>query len=162
MNRSLRGIRWPDRRTGNSQGRVRSVWRVAMAIHGPTEKPRWTLTSSRRRKPTSACSRLRAPLRLHNSRLTRCLWPRGAVEIKAGHERIDATSRDLLSLDLLLVTPATEAAWRTRMRVRWERGEVWVVSRQGLISLNRLRGSGQDQDDIRRLERTSREGRHVA
>jgi hypothetical protein len=38
------------------------------------------------------------------------------------------------------------------MRVRWERGEVWVVSRQGLVSLKRLRGSGQDQDDIRRLE----------
>jgi len=75
----------------------------------------------------------------------------GAVEIKRV-TKIDATSRDLLSLDLLLVTPATEAAWRTRMRVRWARGEVWVVSRQGLISLNRLRGSGQDQDDIRRLE----------
>jgi hypothetical protein len=75
----------------------------------------------------------------------------GAVEIKRV-TKIDTTSRDLLSLDLLLVTPATEAAWRTRMRVRWERGEVWVVSRQGLIGLKRLRGSGQDQDDIRRLE----------
>jgi hypothetical protein len=75
----------------------------------------------------------------------------GGVEIKRV-TKIDTTSRDLLSLDLLLVTPATEAAWRTRMRVRWERGEVWVVSRQGLISLKRLRGSGQDQDDIRRLE----------
>jgi hypothetical protein len=75
----------------------------------------------------------------------------GGVEIKRV-TKIDTTSRDLLSLDLLLVTPATEVAWRTRMRVRWERGEVWVVSRQGLISLKRLRGSGQDQDDIRRLE----------
>jgi hypothetical protein len=59
---------------------------------------------------------------------------------------------DLLSLDLLLVTPVTESVWQTRMRVRWERGEVWVVSKQGLVSLKRLRGSGQDQDDIRRLE----------
>lgn len=75
----------------------------------------------------------------------------GAVEIQRV-TKIDSTSRDLLSLDLLLVTQATEAVWQTRMRVRWERGEVWVVSRQGLISLKRLRGSGQDQDDIRRLE----------
>ena len=75
----------------------------------------------------------------------------GAVEIRRV-TKIDSTSRDLLSLDLLLVTPATESAWQTRTRVRWERGEVWVVSRQGLISLKRLRGSGQDQDDIRRLE----------
>jgi hypothetical protein len=66
--------------------------------------------------------------------------------------KIDSTVHDLLSLDLLLVTPATESAWQTRIRVRWERGEVWVVSRQGLVSLKRLRGSGQDQDDIRRLE----------
>ena len=73
----------------------------------------------------------------------------GAVEIrrvtKIGHG-------DLLSLDLLLVTPAIESAWKERVRVRWERGELWVVSRQGLISLKRLRGSGQDQDDIKRLE----------
>jgi hypothetical protein len=75
----------------------------------------------------------------------------GAVPIRRV-TKIDSTVHDLLSLDLLLVTPATESAWQTRMRVRWERGEVWVVSRQGLVSLKRLRGSGQDQDDIRRLE----------
>jgi hypothetical protein len=58
----------------------------------------------------------------------------------------------LLSLNLLLVTPAIENVWRGRMRVRWEQGELWVVSRQGLVDLKRLRGSGQDQDDIKRLE----------
>jgi hypothetical protein len=75
----------------------------------------------------------------------------GAVPIRRV-TKIDATVHDLLSLDLLLVTPATEGVWQTRMRVRWERGDVWVVSRPGLITLKRLRGSGQDQDDIRRLE----------
>jgi hypothetical protein len=73
----------------------------------------------------------------------------GAVEIrrvtKVGHG-------DLLSLDLLLVTPAIQSVWNGRVRVRWERGELWVVSREGLVSLKRLRGSGQDQDDIKRLE----------
>jgi hypothetical protein len=34
-------------------------------------------------------------------------------------------------------------------------GELWVVSRQGFVSLKRLRGSGQDQDDIKRLEEDS-------
>jgi len=70
--------------------------------------------------------------------------------------KIDSVLHDLLSLDLLLVTPATEGVWRTRVRVRWERGEVWVVSKQGLVTLKRLWGSGQDQDDIRRLEEDER------
>jgi hypothetical protein len=50
------------------------------------------------------------------------------------------------------VTPALEEAWETRERVAWEHGEVPVVSRAGLISMKRLRGSGQDLDDIRTLE----------
>ena len=75
----------------------------------------------------------------------------GAVEIRRV-TKIDAASHDLLSLDLLLVTPAVAQVWRDRIRVRWELGDLWVVSRQGLASLKRLRGSGQDLDDIKRLE----------
>lgn len=41
--------------------------------------------------------------------------------------------------------------WKDRVRVRWEGGDLWVVSRQGLTSLKQLRGSGQDRDDIQRL-----------
>ncbi len=74
----------------------------------------------------------------------------GAVEIRRV-SKVDATAHDLLSLDLLVVTPAIEQVWKDRVRVRWERGELWVVSRQGLASLKRLRGSGQDRDDIQRL-----------
>lgn len=75
----------------------------------------------------------------------------GAVEIRRV-TKIDASSHDLLSLDLLLVTPAVAQVWKDRIRVRWDLGELWVVSRQGLASLKRLRGSGQDLDDIKRLE----------
>jgi hypothetical protein len=75
----------------------------------------------------------------------------GAVEIRR-MTKIDPASRDLLSLDVLLVTPAIQQVWEERTRVRWERGELWVVSRQGLANLKRLRGSGQDLDDIKRLE----------
>jgi hypothetical protein len=64
----------------------------------------------------------------------------------------DPETGDLLSLGLLLVTPALEAVWSGRERVEWEHGSVPVVSRAGLADMKRLRGSGQDQDDIRLLE----------
>ena len=70
----------------------------------------------------------------------------------------DPASGDLLSLDLLVVTPALAAAWETRERIRWEHGSIPVVSRAGLIAMKRLRGSGQDQDDIRALEADDAEG----
>jgi hypothetical protein len=75
----------------------------------------------------------------------------GAVEIRRV-SKIDAVAHDVLSLDLLLVTPAIASVWNDRVRVRWEHGELWVVSRPGLIRLKRLRGSGQDRDDIQWLE----------
>lgn len=75
----------------------------------------------------------------------------GAVEIRRV-TKIDASSGDILSLDLLLVTPVLLDVWAGRTKIGWERGEVWVVSRQGLVALKRLRGSGQDQDDIKHLQ----------
>ena len=64
----------------------------------------------------------------------------------------DEESGDLLSIDLLLVTPELERVWASRERIGWEHGELPVVSRRGLIQMKRLRGSGQDLDDIRALE----------
>ena len=64
----------------------------------------------------------------------------------------DLETGDLLSLDLLHVTPALEEVWAGRERIRWEHGALWVVSREGLVAMKRLRGSGQDLDDIRLLE----------
>jgi hypothetical protein len=76
----------------------------------------------------------------------------GAVQIRRV-SKVDAVAHDLLSLDLLVVTPAIEPAWNDRVRVRWDGGELWSVSRLGLIRLKQLRGSGQDRDDIGRLEK---------
>ena len=59
---------------------------------------------------------------------------------------------DALVLDVLSVTPATQAAWDGRVVIETVFGPLPVVSREGLISLKRLRGSGQDKDDIRNLE----------
>jgi hypothetical protein len=75
----------------------------------------------------------------------------GAVEMHR-LSKPDPERGDLLSLDLLVVTPALAAVWETRERVDWEHGSLPVVSRRGLVAMKRLRGSGQDEDDIRALE----------
>jgi hypothetical protein len=73
----------------------------------------------------------------------------GAIQIR----RISKISRDgVLMLDLLLVTPAVDEVWRTRVWVEWEYGLLSVVSREGLIQLKRLAGRHRDLDDIERLE----------
>ena len=64
----------------------------------------------------------------------------------------DPETGDLLSLDLLVVTQTLAPVWETRQRVGWEHGTVPVVSRAGLVTMKRLRASGQDLDDIRMLE----------
>ena len=55
-----------------------------------------------------------------------------------------------MPLDLILVTPPVEMACG-----RWGEGptgkarDLWVVSREGLMAMKSLRGSGQDQDDLK-------------
>ena len=60
-------------------------------------------------------------------------------------------TEDVLMVDLLHVTPALESVWQSRQRVAWNHGAIGTVSRAGLVALKRLRGSGQDHDDIKRL-----------
>lgn len=76
---------------------------------------------------------------------------KGAIEMHR-LSKPDPETGDLLPLDLLHVTPALTAVWEGRERVEWEHGAMWVVSREGLVAMKRLRESGQDLDDIRRLE----------
>lgn len=71
----------------------------------------------------------------------------GAVEIHR-LTKIDTESGEHLALDLLVVTPVTQAVWDDRVAVQWEGGTLKVLSPQGLISLKSLRNSGKDQDDI--------------
>jgi hypothetical protein len=58
---------------------------------------------------------------------------------------------EMLTLDLLLVNPNLEPVWTSRERVRTERGELWVVSRPGLIQMKAWAGRHQDLADIERL-----------
>jgi hypothetical protein len=71
--------------------------------------------------------------------------------------KIDPDSRDVLMLNLLLVTDPLLEIWEAREQVEWENGNLWVVSRAGLIALKQLRRSGQDLIDIARLIKESNE-----
>jgi hypothetical protein len=74
----------------------------------------------------------------------------GAVEIRRV-SKIDPVDGELLSLDLLLVTPQVLGSWQTRIATDWEGLKLWVVSRQGLIDLKELRKSDLDLVDIKAL-----------
>jgi hypothetical protein len=75
----------------------------------------------------------------------------GAIEIRR-ISKIDPDSGHVLSLDLLLVTPAIQRIWNSRVEADWEDGTLSIVSRGGLIELKRLRASPQDIADIAALE----------
>jgi len=74
----------------------------------------------------------------------------GAVEIRRV-SKIDPEDGELLSLDLLLVTPAVLPVWESRLKAEWEGGSLFVVSANGLVALKQLRGSDQDLVDIKAL-----------
>jgi hypothetical protein len=78
----------------------------------------------------------------------------GAVEIHRVSKEDEETG-DWFSLDFLSVTPAIQEVWKSRREVEWEEQKLWVVSREGLIRLKSLRGSGQDLDDIQKLRESS-------
>lgn len=78
-------------------------------------------------------------------------FAKGAVEIRRV-SKIDAESGDILSLDLLLTTPALESVWTSRVDADWEGIKLTVVSRDGLIALKQIRNSRQDQADIDALQ----------
>jgi len=78
----------------------------------------------------------------------------GAMKIRRV-SKIDPDGGDVLMLDLLLVTPELQRVWEERTRVEWEQGSISVVSREGLITLKTFRSSGQDLDDIKRLQSES-------
>src|SRR6266849_367633 len=76
---------------------------------------------------------------------------KGAIEIRR-LSKIDPSDGDSLMVDFLLVTPAVEPAWKNRIKVASPKGNVFAVSREGLIVLKSFRRSGQDMADIERLK----------
>jgi hypothetical protein len=56
-----------------------------------------------------------------------------------------------LMLDFLWASGPLEAIWSRRERVPWQEGEIWVVSRDDLITLKLTAGRPQDLVDIKSL-----------
>ncbi len=73
-----------------------------------------------------------------------------AVEIRRV-SKIDSNG-EVLSLDLLLVTPQVLDVWKTREKLDFLGNQLSVVSREGLLKMKRLAGRPQDLADIERLE----------
>lgn len=65
--------------------------------------------------------------------------------------KVDRASKELITLDLILVTPVYESAWRTRRLVTWERGEYRVVDVEGMIIMKELAGRPKDLEDLKFL-----------
>lgn len=59
---------------------------------------------------------------------------------------------DVISLDLLLVTPHVEDVWKGREEIDFMGEKLFVVSREGLIRMKRQANRPQDIADIERLE----------
>lgn len=73
-----------------------------------------------------------------------------AVEIRRV-SKIDANG-EVLSLDLLLVTPQVQDVWETREKIDFLGNRLSVVSLAGLIKMKQLAGRPQDLTDIERLK----------
>lgn len=73
-----------------------------------------------------------------------------AVEIRRV-SKIDDDG-EVLSLDLLLVTPHVQDVWETREKIDFLGSQLSVVSQKGLIKMKTLAGRPQDLADIWRLE----------
>ena len=71
--------------------------------------------------------------------------------------KVDIDSKELITLDLLLIQDEYRAIWDGRQKIRWREGETSVVSREGLIKMKSLAGRPQDLVDIEKLREVTDE-----
>jgi hypothetical protein len=122
---------------------------MAMAVH---QRPRFTIDIDLLIQEDSLPKAMNVARDLgYNIRGKDLSFANGAVEIRRV-SKVDPDSGDLLTLDLLLVTPEVRTAWDSRVQAEWEGGTLSVVSAAGLIAMKQLRRSGIDLDDIKALE----------
>ena len=86
------------------------------------------------------------PLHFHN----------GVIEIRR-ISKIDKESKRLFTIDFLLVTEGLKEVWENRELIEWEDGELWTVSREGLIEMKTISGREQDLLDIKKLREIENE-----
>jgi len=63
--------------------------------------------------------------------------------------RVEET--EVLTLDLVLVSPVLEDVWENRELFEWRGRKVQVVSREGLVKMKQLSGRDQDLLDLKML-----------
>ncbi|HUP79308.1 MAG TPA: hypothetical protein VM260_12225 [Pirellula sp.] len=68
-----------------------------------------------------------------------------------------AEGRELVTLDLLIITPVFQEVWMTRESVEIGSKQIKIVSKNGLIKMKRIAGRLQDLADIEALERINRQ-----
>jgi hypothetical protein len=73
-----------------------------------------------------------------------------AVEIRRV-SKIDDDG-EVLSLDLLLVTPKVQDVWESKEKLMWQDKSLWIVSREGLIKMKTLAARAKDLIDIDRIK----------
>jgi hypothetical protein len=74
----------------------------------------------------------------------------GDVQIRR-ISKVEPDTGEPIPIDFMLVTPAIAEVWNDRRKMTWEAGDLWVVSRAGMITLKELRGSKLDLADIEHL-----------
>ncbi len=72
--------------------------------------------------------------------------------------KIDFESKQLITLDLILVTEALEDVWAGRQNVTWNQGGYKVVSCGGMIKMKEMAGRNKDLIDLDYLRGMSDEG----
>lgn len=122
---------------------------IAMAVHGytrATEDIDLFMPPEEAERAEVAVAALGYTVRAHPMS-----FANGMMQIRR-ISKIDPADGDLMTLDLLLVTPASEQAWATRQRLLWHDRALTVVSREGLVTLKKFRSSKLDLADIEYLE----------
>ncbi len=65
--------------------------------------------------------------------------------------KVDSDTKTLVTVDFLLVTESTADVWKDRQKVRWDKGEYWVVSPKGMIVMKEKAGRDKDLIDLKYL-----------
>jgi hypothetical protein len=71
--------------------------------------------------------------------------------------KIDKAAKQLITLDLLIVSDDKLDIWTDRELIHWKEGQTSVVSRDSLIKMKKIAGRPQDLVDIEKLEEVANE-----
>ncbi len=84
--------------------------------------------------------------------------PAGIIPFGTGTQHVRKVFRiskpmgsELLTLDLLLVTPVLTDVWESRVQLELDSRTIWVVSRDGLAKMKRMAGRLRDLADLEEL-----------